>query len=94
MSATRRVQVERPNPWSLNEVLMMKVQTAWSLLLFELLTTTLIYVCRWTLYLFLHEDTPIFHAALTAGSNQSDVMIDGSPGQETGGSMHTFGPMH
>jgi hypothetical protein len=51
MSATRRVQEDRETPWSLNEVLMMKVQTAWRLLLFKLLPTTLIYACKLTPYI-------------------------------------------
>ena len=87
MSATRRVQVDRANPWSSNEVpvvLMMKVLMARRVLLFKVLPSVLIYVRGLILYLFLHEDTPIFHAiggrrlcadTVEEARNQSHVMI-------------------
>src|ERR1700761_4083337 len=63
MSATRRVQVDRANPWSSNEVVrMMKVLIARRVLLFEGLTLVLIYVRGLPLYLFLHEGIPKFNA--------------------------------
>ena len=64
----------------------MKVQTAGRLLLFELLTTTLIYVCKWTPYPFLYKvtpkGTPIYfqpRIVIISLHNQSDVMIVRTP---------------